>query len=272
MTYPANSQIASLLMAIALGITGCGSTDSANSSETNNATSTSNPKQEIEFVGTVTGYARPDISADPITSVTVDEKRYELDLIWPYSVSCVDGELAESKAFSSAEDELRKILPIGQKVWVKRTTYENGEWIGDRNLVAIHILADGETAPNPSPPAESVNEKLVETGYWVPFGLGVDFDRFSPISTWGKYDSEYLSATQEMYLPLLSEAANPLRLAAVGPHAECITSALNYQIDNFNQQLSFFRNNEEENRLWWIQKLKSNGCRDGDGDGVCYER
>jgi hypothetical protein len=47
--------------------------------------------------------------------------------------------------------------------------------------------------------------------------------------------------------------------------------AFDYEIDSFYDGVSFSRNDEEKNRLWWIERNKPVYCRDGDGDGICFE-
>ena len=135
----------------------------------------------------------------------------------------------------------------------------------------IHILKKGDI-PKIAPPADSVNERLVLTGYWVPHWKGIDFDAYSFNATYGNFNPDYLSQTQEEYVPYILEAGNLARSTQTGAVPVCSTLALDYQIDFFYKQVSAFRNDEEKNRLWWIERNKARNCRDGDGDGICYER
>ena len=179
--------------------------------------------------------------------------------------------MLQDNAFSSARDALEKTLPIGQRVLVILSNYENGEWVGDESKGFIHILEDGDD-PEVAPPADSVNERLVLTGYWVPHGMGVEFDAYDFNATYGVLNPEYLSQIQEEYAPHIFEAGNKARSHFTGAMPICSTLALDYEIDFFYKQVAAFRNDEEKNRLWWIERNKPRNCRDGDGDGICYER
>ena len=182
----------------------------------------------------------------------------------------MERELLQDKAFSSARDALEKTLPIGQRVLVVLSNYENGSLVGDESEGFIHILESGDT-PKVSPPADSVNERLILTGYWVPEGFGIEFDEYNFNAKYVSSYSNYLSQIQEGYIPYLFEAGNKARTAQVGALPICSILALDYEIDTFYQKVSYYRNDEEKDRLWWIEQNKPVYCRDGDGDGICFE-
>ena len=259
-----------------LGIFTLSSCTVTSESESEDAALTVNQVQNTsknQFIGTVTGYGveTQGFGGDDESTVYVDKKRVDLDLIWPYSAGCMERELLQNKAFSSARDALEKALPIGQRVLVVLSNFENGEWVGDQSMGFIHILKKGDI-PKIAPPADSVNERLVLTGYWVPHWKGIDFDAYSFNAIYGNFNPDYLSQTQEEYVPYILEAGNLARSTQTGAVPVCSTLALDYQIDFFYKQVSAFRNDEEKNRLWWIERNKARNCRDGDGDGICYER
>jgi hypothetical protein len=225
-----------------------------------------------QFTGTVTGYGvdTEGYGGDNQNTIYVDNKRVDLDLIWPYSANCMERELLQDKAFSSARDALEKTLPIGQRVLVVLSNYENGEWVGDESEGFIHKLESGDTL-KVSPPADSVNEKLILTGYWVPEGMGIEFDEYDFNAKYASFSPDYLSQTQERYIPYLFEAGNKARTAQVGAAHICSTLALDYDIDSFYSGVSFARDDEEKKRLLQIERNKPVYCRDGDGDGICFE-
>ena len=226
-----------------------------------------------QYIGKVTGYGveTQGFGGDDESTIYVDNKRVDLDLIWPYSAGCMEREIIQDKAFASARDALKKTLTIGPRVLVVLSNFENGEWVGDQSHGFIHILKDGDS-PEIAPPADSVNERLVLTGYWVPLEKGFEFDAFNFNATYGAFNADYLSIKQEEYAPLILEAGNKARTNQIGATPICSTMALDYEIDFFYKQVAAFRNDEEENRLWWIERNKARNCRDGDGDGICYER
>jgi hypothetical protein len=228
---------------------------------------------EDQFIGTVTGYGvqTQGWGGDNENTVYVDNKRVDLDLIWPYSANCMERETLQDDAFSSARDALVQTLPIGQRVLVILSNYENGKWVGDETEGFIHILEDGDE-PEVSPPADSVNERLVLTGYWVPEGMGIEFDEYQFNATYGAFNPDYLSQIQEEYLPHIFEAGNKARSQFVGATAICSALALDYEIDDFYISVSYSRDDEENDRLVRIERNKPVYCRDGDGDGICFER
>jgi hypothetical protein len=225
-----------------------------------------------QFTGTVTGYGvdTQGYGGDDQNTIYVDNKRVDLDLIWPYSASCMERELVQDKAFSSARDALEKTLPIGQRVLVVWSNYENGEWVGDQSKGFIHILESGDSL-KVSPPADSANERLILTGYWVPHGMGIDFDSYDFNAKYVVSSPDYLSQTQERYIPYLFEAGDKARTAQAGALGVCSVLALDYEIDSFYIGVSFSRNDEEKRRLLQIERNKPVYCRDGDGDGICFE-
>ena len=225
-----------------------------------------------QYIGTVTGYGvdTQGYGGDNQNTVYVDNKRVDLDLIWPYSAGCMEREVLQDRAFSSAREALERTLPIGQRVLVVLSNYENGELVGDASKGFIHILEKGD-ALKINPPADSVNERLILTGYWVPHGMGIEFDAYDFNARYVSSNPEYLTQTQERYLPHLFEAGNKARTAQVGALPICSVLAFDYEIDSFYDGVSFSRNDEEKKRLWWIEQNKPVYCRDGDGDGICFE-
>jgi hypothetical protein len=88
---------------------------------------------------------------------------------------------------------------------------------------------------------------------------------------YGSFNADYLSQTQERYIPYLFEAGNKARSEHSGATHICSTLALDYEIDSFYSGVSFSRDDEEKKRLLQIERNKPVYCRDGDGDGICFE-
>lgn len=261
---------------IMLLLTGCVVSTEESKVETSTSIAEESNEKTIEssFIGEVTGYETfPEgYGWYDQTIIYVSNEKIKLDLIWPYSAGCMEREVMQDKAFKSARDALEKVLPIGTNVLVIKSNFENGEWVGDSMDAFVHKI-DGELKiPKLTPPLDSVNEQLVLTGYWVPLEKGFESPAYSFTATYGEFNPEYLSEIQKQYAPLILSAGNKARFEQVGATPICLTMALNYAIDAFYGGISFSRGDEEENRLWWIKRNKSRSCRDGDGDGVCYER
>lgn len=261
----------SILTIAAFSLSGCSVTSSSESEKTSAAQDDSSTSSQ--FIGKVTRYGQDTqgYGGDDETTVYVDETRVDLDLIWPYSAGCMEREQVQDDAFTSARDALESTLPIGTRVLVIWSNFENGEWVGDQSKGFIHILDNGDS-PKKTPPADSVNERLVLTGYWVPHGMGIEFDAYDFNATYSNSNPEYLSQRQEEYIPHIYAAGNKARTQMTGAMPVCSALALDYEIDVFYKQVSAFRNDEEKNRLWWVERNKPRYCRDGDGDGICFER
>jgi hypothetical protein len=101
--------------------------------------------------------------------------------------------------------------------------------------------------------------------------MGIEFDNYDFNAKYVSSSPEYLSQTQERYIPYLFEAGNRARTTQAGALGVCSILALDYEIDSFYQKVTYYRNDEEKNRLWWIERNKPVYCRDGDGDGICFE-
>lgn len=265
------SKLAALSVITSILLIGCTGEESQSAQEAQEPTN--EQVTEDSFVGVITGYSNASKGepGDKITSVYVNETKVDLDLIWPYSAQCVERDLIKDQAYSSAQDALESLLPIGQKVLVLYSNFEDGKWVGDRSDAFLHLLETDAEAPKKDPPADSVNELLVRTGYWVPLD-GFDFDPYSPTAVYAISEYAEFSKRQSQYVPLIIKAGDETRTEKIGGQAICYGFALDYQIDFFYKQVSAFRNDEEKNRLLWIERRKSSGCRDGDGDGICYER
>ena len=247
-----------IVFSLVLALSGCVS--STNSSSVSSTAELS----EGEFVGQVTGYEKPSEGFYKATVLFVDDRRVELDLIWPYYATCVENELLQTKSLASARQALENTLPIGSRVLV----VSSGP--GRLPLSFLHKLDNDSGKPTMEPPLESVNELLVQTGFWVPFEKGFEFDEYTYGSTYGVFNSNYLTPKQQEYAPIILRAGNKARSEKVGAMPICATLAINESLTNFYLGLSS-REDEEQRRRAEI-KSRSSSCRDGDGDGVCYER
>ena len=220
---------------------------------------------EGDFVGRVTGYEKPSEGYYEATTIYVDEKRIKLDLIWPYYAACIENRTLQEKSLTSAREALEATLPIGSMVLV----VSSGP--GKSPLSFLHKIDSNSGKPYRNPPLMSVNELLVLTGFWVPFEKGFEFDEYTYGATYGVFNPDYLSTKQQEYAPIILEAGNKARSEKIGAMPICATLAINETLKTFYLGLSYSREDEEKRRLAAI-KSRSSNCRDGDGDGVCYER
>ncbi len=257
---------------LALAMSGCSSiTDSSDVSGVADLTSDKSAAgnyfelSEGNFVGRVTGYEKPSEGFYEATTIYVDEKRIELDLIWPYYASCIENRTLQEKSLASAREALEVTLPIGSMVLV----VSSGPKISP--LSFVHKIDSDSGKPYRDPPLESVNELLVLTGFWVPFEKGFEFDEYTYGATYGVFNPDYLSTKQQEYAPIILRAGNKARSEKTGSMPICATLAINESLKKFYLGLAFSREDEEQRRLAAI-KSRSSSCRDGDGDGVCYER
>jgi hypothetical protein len=212
---------------------------------------------ETRFVGTITE------SGDDRT-VVVDNAIVELDLIWTYDASCMNGEgLDLSEAFAVKKRE----LPAGTKVLVVRGDNQ------DKGF--IHTL-DTTGFPFEEPPADSVNERLVASGWWAPEDTGFNFQEVQSGESSNYLSDGTFSALQSQYAPLIVSAANTARSAQTGGSIVCLQQAAEYQADlAVAKAESDRRRAVAEEYARELERRIANGslsCRDGDGDGHCYDR
>jgi hypothetical protein len=222
---------------------------------------------EMQFYGTITGHTGESSSwfgPSKINFVQVDGAMVALDMIGPYTYGCLD-----AGSVAAAEKEKRDVLPIGTKVRVVRTDAENPE------LAAIHF-AENDDLLNPF--KNSVNQKLVEGGYWIPI-QSTNYGEVSYSSKLKyKIDDIYTTYLQKRYLKLLVQAATVTRSARVGGQKTCVAMALKYEKDQRiaavirkRDEARWAREAERQRRIWADAHSCAGGARDGDGDGICNE-
>lgn len=213
---------------------------------------------ESTFFGTVTGYGEGSWGD---AAVLIDGLPIVLDYIDPYGAACIERISDDSRALA-ARDEL---LPIGARVVVIRIEPHKDD-------AFVHLVDEFDPADRF---AESVNEQLVRTGYWIPDGIAVR-NNFEVTHGTGVYEltdaTGYLNPIQAMYAPRIIEAANGVLAEPVGGVVDCVAQAVEYQALLAQWEAEW----AEQRRLWEIeyQRRLAAGyysCRDGDGDGVCYE-
>lgn len=221
---------------------------------------------EDTFVGTVTGYVGDD-GDDRAQIVVVDALTVHLDLVLPYDVACRNP-TQQDRALEVKE----VLLPIGEHVFVAISEYPNA---------FLHLVPGGAETPNVAPPAESVNELLVRSGYWAPYGFMPRFLHGDPEYADFAHDANAtytvdtgLTDLRGQYAPLLATAGNSARQGRVGGQAECIDQALGYAVDEQLQKEEYER--DYQRFLVELKEMqersRNSGCRDGDGDGICHER
>lgn len=188
------------------------------------------------------------------------------------------GEQFAPKISETPRQVLERILPLGSRVLAIRQ--EPDDW--GREFF-LHLLPLESSNASDMPPNNSVNEMLVKTGAWVPFSYWMDVTPYEGMDIYiarggdvREYDTEFSIEGMEFladgytgqYLDLIIAAGNTALLETV-PGEQCR--------DSFNKLLAFEikeqEKDDEEYRRWLIEyNNSSNGyCRDGDGDGICYE-
>jgi hypothetical protein len=196
------------------------------------------------FVGVIEAHS----TYDP-WDFTVNGQVLELDLIAPLTGSCFDLHDAIATEAYRLEQEL---LPIGREVNVVMS--------GDGNKAFIHLLdADGQLIwPAPS---QSANEILVQTGYWVPAGFGIDS---GPDYNDYQLSFDNFTTIENQYLPYILNAGNLAAEQLVGANGPCLGSTFEYDFSIAVSIAISARESNSDSGGWTY-------CRDGDGDGFCGE-
>jgi len=206
-----------------------------------------------------------------------------LDMVMPFVPGSCGG--SDRNAELEARGALERLLPIGSTVLAIR----GGEDARAEDRF-LHVLATPESIPDPPPPAGSVNEALVATGTWVPDGtryyyddrpfdaqsvsssiIGPKFQAPEPIT---QYDPSavYFKPNDygRKYSDRIIEAANEA-LRSTTPGLAC-RDAYSAYVENEVKQA---KKDDREFREWQAEmerQRESWTCRDGDGDGICFER
>ena len=252
------------------------------------------PWNQLALIGVVSGYGNPDepedkkniewIQVDWVFRYTDYDGEQESDesdsiklaMVMPYDPKTCGA--VDRYAHARALKELKLRLPIGKKVLVIRT-----ELSADYGF--FHEIDAHTQQPNPIPPIESINEDLVSTGTWVPDSDAQSIDRpydvndvsisepdFASPKPVIKYDvhSNWYSGEdfEEAYYSRIMRAANKaLKYTATG--RECQIRYRKYVRVVVAAAIKAQRKQEAE-----IKKQEQNSfvyCRDGDGDGICFE-
>jgi hypothetical protein len=218
---------------------------------------------EARFTGRVTGYG--DVGDAGASTVMVDDAIVRLALIDPIAENCGIGtDVGLAHARAAKEDE----LPIGTHVLVVRADDEGSH-------AFLHRLEDGSD-PAGVATLGSSNEQLVRTGWWTPSSLAFEggFQRYSAdgASFLPFVSDPNLSAVEAEYAPYIATAGNEAVAKSTAGLGMCAVLAEN----DAAAWAAALAEQEERLRLWNLEyeERVRNGyytCRDGDGDGVCYE-
>ncbi|MFS0853920.1 PASTA domain-containing protein [Microbacterium sp. 179-I 3D4 NHS] len=215
------------------------------------------------FTGVVTGYREEDQQGP--STVYIDDRQVELDLVTPVAPLCAD---PSSTEIVEALGALKTTLRIGQRVLVVMSDPDTDDGF-------VHVLPDGANEPGVARPADSANEQLLRTGWWVPEGLsggpGLYGDYNAPAS-YEPYSYEASgNSVRDDYAPLLAAAAEETAANYVTGAGDCRRAAeaeaeewRRRAVDSA-ESVERFRREQEQRRT------QGTYCRDGDGDGICHE-
>lgn len=216
------------------------------------------------FTGVVTGYRNEE--DDKLSTIYVDDRAIELDLITPVAPLCADpSSIAPAEALAA----LRETLKVGQRVLVVVSD-------PDEQGAFVHLLSDDSNTPAVERPADSANERLIRSGWWVPYrafagGPGLYGDMNAPSSYESYQYSESSNSTYGSYGPLLATAAEETAVHYVAGAGDCRRAA-EAEAEEWRQRaietadyVERFRIEQERRRNEGVH------CRDGDGDGLCNE-
>ncbi len=228
---------------------------------------------EAEFIGVVTGYENPEgdygFGCDVTNCIAVDHAAVNLAMIDTWEFSCIEPSgLNRDTAITAKQDA----LPIGTVVRVVRNGTPGQSSYNYGGFIHVVNEATGVAAET------SVNEQLVAGGFWVPLYTWSNSDLignpYAETTIYAAKDTLYTEVEAE-YAPHLIDAANAARTQAIGGQAICVQQLA----DKAEADAAFwawYAESVRQGDLWYANWLKEHPggvtCRDGDGDGVCYER
>lgn len=214
---------------------------------------------ERVFSGTVTGF-------DGIQTLLVDSAEVRLDLITPVHNSC-GLDATGNGASADYTADVSALVPVGTEVLAVRSDVR-----GDEGFLHIRTAEH----PWPSPPLESVNENLVRSGWWMPYtsDFGGGFHPPSEGIVFSPFvENTNLTSVQAEYAPLIAQAGNTAVVGSVAGLGVCRSVAEQDAVAwAAAREETDRRIREVEAELQRRTEAGYYTCRDGDGDGVCYER
>lgn len=250
-------------------------------------------------VGTVVGYGDPrsytnkrsirwvelsvQVAGEDGGPVVSERIAYQLAAVVPFALSACGGKPVGT---DQARVVLERLLPVGTRV-LAVPPYDGDEvFVGLERF--LHVLPVEGAVPAVAPPAGSVNEALVASGYWVPdvytsdqafeaerVGVSSELESAGKVTARApvKYKVAYTVAAPPLrdYLARIVAAANAA-LRDTAPGRECRSryeAFVAYSVRRAKAQ-AVQEEKERKAYLAWLAR-SSGGCRDGDGDGVCYE-
>jgi hypothetical protein len=236
--------------------------------------SASQDRTRSALVGTVTGYSEDN------ESVVVDGTKYiELDLISVVSRDDCDATSIDWK--DKAVQAKKTLLPVGQRVliaWSEPPTTKYGLEAEDglEGIGFLHLLPETSDIPEVAPPRSSANELLVRTGYWMPDDFGISDPGEYSKATYKLSKDRYMTPVQNKYAPYLVKAGNSARKTKSGNYEKCFGPFATRQEETAWYAAEADRIVAEgEAEAERDRKNRPPGppvyCRDGDGDGICFE-
>ena len=212
--------------------------------------------EEERFTGVVAGYGENGLNQ---RTVVVDRAEIQLDMVAPISGACDAGVLGVE-----SQRAKERVVPIGANVLVVMS--EEGE---DRGF--LHPWPE-----EVEPPAASINEMLVRSGWWQPDGSAFDggFEVNHPEVASVPYTVGTGPSTgaELIYAPLIAAAGsegNPVPsgwVRGLPGHCGCRC-----------RELRRIQGGIRQAHRGWEAKYQRRveagyyTCRDGDGDGFCNE-
>lgn len=202
-------------------------------------------------------------------------------MVMPFEPAACGGK--DRDAERKAREALKRILPIGSTVVAMRAGSSARE--EDRFL---NVLADPTASPRPAPPAGSVKEALVASGTWVPDEYGYYYDdrpydassvlivgpKFRAPKAITDYDPADVSFETgddgRSYSDRIIAAANTALTST--PEGNACRKAYNAYVA---REVKEAKDDDREWNEWQLKMERERRnwtCRDGDGDGICFER
>ena len=220
---------------------------------------------ESQWYGTVTANFKEQNLWDYYENyIQIDGQDLELDLIAPFTTECEsEGGLEKAIALK------KEALPIGARVRVVMT---DGAW---GSKVAVHLL-EGDSLLRPFD--DSVNQRLIETGYWIPRSYLINNGSLSSEvdARFSTSDFDWVEGVVLAYLKRLIAAGNQSLIDRTGGMRICAVQAGRYAREAAALQRESdaqMREYERTHPFWLYRRGGScaDGSRDGDGDGICHE-
>jgi hypothetical protein len=184
-----------------------------------------NALDNAELEGWIVGYGDKYSPQNVTLLTTFGEVGLKLAMIEPIDNWCRADAYPDVDLNAKALAERDTLLAFGTPV---RAVLAAGP---GNNATFMHRLGANGVELDGAAPANSANELLIKSGYWIPdiFGVDESEEKVDPLKrVWASTSSDTFTEVEQKYIELLVAAANATRLETGNPMFVCVAADKTY--------------------------------------------